>query len=471
MSALLLLLSPSITELLCLVFLFHFCVFLGLTGSTSHRNLLFFSFCCCCFSFTNGFGPRLLPLPSSCSGIPPLCILGPVHMDAAGGGRALRVELDGANRLAEFRLQKVIELKAEVLRLRRLLLSLRGGSEALERVGLTKKKRNSGESLATCMAEATKSGVTRLTQEKRRVLSSPSPCIYTATAAAVSTEHVMSPGPRVFSMASCVSRGASRTPIAAQRRQESSAARCGSHRLSSPLLLTSSSLSTKAKPKATTRPFIKLHTGVELRGPKTFRRVPPPLSLATCLEEAAHTTSMPTATTTALDVFSAGAITPPASPSSRFCSSLAIRQEHEGVREALAMLRGIVLRADRSMLSTLTTLSNRRHIDHALPTALAEFKQCLLRVHPSLGDKLHDGEAWCIDEAERDALEVMEVPGMAAALRDVVITYDYTACIHQNILHQEDGMVGVRLGKAFHEFHANIYVLLALAQCVPAALR
>ncbi|EKF27266.1 hypothetical protein MOQ_009014 [Trypanosoma cruzi marinkellei] len=326
------------------------------------------------------------------------------------------------------------------------------------------------------MAKATKSGGTRLTQEKQRVLSSQSPRVYTATAAASSTEHLMSPGPRVFSVASCVSRGASRTPIAAQRRQDSSAARCGSHRLSSPLLLTSSSSSTKAQPKTTTRPFIKLHTGVALRGPKTFRRVPPPLSLASCLEEAAHTTSMHTAimtttTTTALDGFSAGAITPPPSPSSRFCSSLAIRQEHEGVREALAMLRGIVLRADRNMLSTLTTLSNRRHIDHALPTALAEFKQCLLRVHPSLGDKLHDGEAWCIDENERDALEVMEVPGMAAALRDVVITYDYTACIHQKILHQEDGMVGVRLGKAFHEFHANIYVLLALAQCVPAALR
>ncbi|KEG05977.1 hypothetical protein DQ04_16861010, partial [Trypanosoma grayi] len=45
----------------------------------------------------------------------------------------LQQELNGAKRLAEFRLQKVIELQDEVVRLRRLLLTVRGGSEALQR--------------------------------------------------------------------------------------------------------------------------------------------------------------------------------------------------------------------------------------------------------------------------------------------------------------------------------------------------
>ncbi|RNF26819.1 uncharacterized protein Tco025E_00901 [Trypanosoma conorhini] len=371
-----------------------------------------------------------------------------------GGDEALRQELNGANRLAEFRLKKVIELKGEVLRLRRLLLSVRGGSEALQRRGST--KRRDGSLPTATAAAAIQPGEAGFKQQRRRrVASSPSPCLPAASA------QVESPGPRVSSAPLRAGFGGGRASASAARRLWPSAPRGGSQRLSSPSLSTQP---TAARPKLTTRPFIKLHTGVELRGPKTFKRVPPPLSPSLSVAAASNATSA------ALDGVSAVGLTPPPSPSSRLCSSLAIRQEHEGVREALAMLRGIVLRADRSMLSTLTTLSNRRSIEHALPTALAEFKQCLLRVHPCLGGKLREGEAWPIAEDERDALEVVEAPGMAAALRDLVVTYDYTACVYQQTLHQEDGRIAVRLAKAIHELHANVYVLLALAQC-PAALR
>ncbi|ESL08459.1 hypothetical protein TRSC58_03838 [Trypanosoma rangeli SC58] len=404
-------------------------------------------------------------------------------MDGGGGGEALRRELEGANRLAEFRMKKVMELRGEVLRLRRLLLSVRGGSEALQRRGSTKRRNGS---LATATAAAARplcrGGAISLSpppasaaieleetrvKHRRRVSSSPLSSVFSTAAAA----QVASPGPPVPSVLLSAVRGLSCGLSPATRQQQQPAAtRGGSRRLSSQPSQSLRTQSAAARPKLTSRPFIKLHTGVELRGPRTLARVPPPLFTSLCVATAASkATSMSVA---ALDGASADVLTPSPSPStsSRLYSSLAIRQERENVREALAMLRGIVLLADRNMLSTLTTLSNRRCIDHALPTALAEFKQCLLRVHPSLVDKLREGEAWHIDEDERDALEVVEAPGMAAALRDLVVTHDYTACVYQQVLHQDDDMIGMRLGKAFHEVYANVYVLLALAQC-PAALR
>ncbi|RNF04341.1 hypothetical protein TraAM80_05236 [Trypanosoma rangeli] len=407
-------------------------------------------------------------------------------MDGGGGGdKVLRRELDGANRLAEFRLKKVMELRGEVLRLRRLLLSVQGGSEAMQRRGSTKRRdgslatataarvaaarplcRSEAISVSPPLASAAIESEETGAKHRRRMSSSPLSSVLSTAAAT----QVASPGPPVSSVPLSAVRGLScgLSPATRQQQQQQpTATKGGSRRLSSLSLRTQSAA---ARPKLTSRPFIKLHTGVELRGPRTFTRAPPPLSTSLCVVAAASkATPM---SVVALDGASAEVLTPPMSPSpsSRLYSSLAIRQERETVREALAMLRGIMLLADRNMLSTLTTLSNRRCIDHALPTALAEFKQCLLRVHPLLGGKLREGEAWHIDEDERDALEVVEAPGMAAALRDLVVTHDYTACVYQQVLHQDDGMIGMRLGKAFHEVYANVYVLLALAQC-PAALR
>ncbi|KAH9584248.1 hypothetical protein LSM04_005316 [Trypanosoma melophagium] len=411
-------------------------------------------------------------------------------LDEKSYNEKLQQELSGVNRLSEFRLHKIIELQDEILRLRRLLLTMRGGSEALQRRAKTVQRKSSSKPSAvqgrkngkspsmSYSTPATKDAkITQTTpairKMRRRPHSSPSPSVTSVTHTTDITVGIIGGSP------AAVFRGTSpkpQVPSLARTERSTSSVRLAENfqRISlTPKKLASrqpsSTLpSTSSQPRATARPLIKLHTGVQLRGPKTFRRVPPP-SLSLREEELATAASVVAASSTSNGV-SAGSGSIPPSPLLHLSSAANFRREYNDVREAVAMLRGIVLRADRNMLSTLTALSNRRSIERALPTALTEFKQCLLRVHPSLGDRLPDGEAWRIGEDERDALEVVEVPGMTAALRGIVITYDYTVCAFQQVLQQNDGTITMKLGRAFHEFFANMYVLLALAQC-PTALR
>ncbi|ORC82987.1 uncharacterized protein TM35_000791130 [Trypanosoma theileri] len=415
----------------------------------------------------------------------------------------LQQELSGAKRLSEFRLHKIIELQDELVRLRRLLLTMRGGSEALQRAGSAKPRENSvlqttkpvqrnsslkpnivqsrtnGKSSSTSSSppatrvEKTTPTTPAARKVRRRQLSSRSPSVTVAPPTTDTTVGINGSSP------AAVFRGASPKPhmpsLARTERSTSSNRPAGNFQRPSvtPKKLasrqpSSTAFSISSQPRATARPLIKLHTGVQLRGPKTFRRVPPP-SLSLRENKVASAASVVAAPSTS-NGGSVGSGSIPPSPLLHFSSSATFRREYNDVREAVAMLRGIVLRADRNMLSTLTNLSNRRSIERALPTALTEFKQCLLRVHPSLVNRLPDGEAWRIGEEEQDALEVVEVPGMTAALREIVITYDYTVCVFHQVLQQNDGTINIKLGRAFHEFFANMYVLLALAQC-PTALR
>lgn len=411
------------------------------------------------------------------------------------GDESLRQELNGANRLAEFRLQKVNELQDEVQRLRQLVLDSQSGRAGTRKTFFSGRRDKSSIGATRCLRGGTSSpSLSVLPLSNTAVTSTPSPRqkgwkkhrtpspsphpFTTATAAtaaigaaaATGGRNVISSKPRMSSVTSeSLRRGGSCSGNGVSRRFFSLTGRVAHLQSSSssrvPQLDTTPAASVRLR--SATRPFIKLHTGVKLCGPKTLwqKAQSPPSPL---VDKAVYGAGAP-------DVFVAGlgngggcygsTTAPPGPQSVRLHSSVFIRREYEGVRDALAMLRGILLRADRNMLSTLTALSNRRGVDHAFPAAIAELKQCLLRSHPSLSGKLHEGEAWRIDEEDRDALEVVVVPAVLGTLREVVITHDYTRCVYQNVLNQDEGVVSIQLAKAFHEFYANIYILLAISQC------
>lgn len=193
-----------------------------------------------------------------------------------------------------------------------------------------------------------------------------------------------------------------------------------------------------------------------------------------------------------------------------------LHERYENAQVSLALLRGLVLRADTSLLSLLAkyqastvTRSDFSAIGKAetsLPFALATVRRLIVRVNPAgFSGKVEEGCLWTLGPHDLSQLEEAAIPGVVSALREVVVAHDwcratcwYLYCSNEGkesavpfsrtgsgylmrrassardadtTSNRASGLGVSALEAACMELYANMHVLLTLAQSANAVKR